>query len=82
MYENLRRWSKYQQRLCDKPKPQNGGKSCALLGAPTKSQTCNTDACPGNELLDLYSSDDNAVKHSLKIQIIVLLVILKLCKID
>ena len=35
-------------RNCDKPKPQNGGKSCNSDGsANEKSESCNSASCPG-----------------------------------
>lgn len=33
-------------RACTYPKPQNGGKDCALLGPAVETQSCNSQPCP------------------------------------
>lgn len=35
-----------RSRTCTNPKPQNGGKDCALLGPAAETQSCNSQPCP------------------------------------
>ena len=38
-----------RSRVCDRPKPKNGGKKCTTEGSVAMdTQTCNSDSCPGN----------------------------------
>lgn len=46
-------------RYCDNPRPAHGGKNCSRLGPAEKSQSCNTQKCPGKLLLcgwNIYKS--------------------------
>ena len=38
-------------RYCNNPRPANGGKCCLRLGPARKSQSCNTQKCPGKVFL-------------------------------
>ena len=44
------------RRLCDNPKPKNGGRNCAELGKDVEDRICKRRPCSSTFLLVLFSS--------------------------
>ena len=40
-------------RLCDNPKPENGGANCSSIGPDREIRECNIQPCPSKKLLDI-----------------------------
>ena len=55
--------SKSRKRLCDNPRPANGGRDCE--GPATESQSCNPNPCPGllSSILRCYRNLRNSKSH-------------------
>ncbi|XP_052230978.1 A disintegrin and metalloproteinase with thrombospondin motifs adt-1-like isoform X2 [Dreissena polymorpha] len=65
-YSNWLQWSdcsatceggvRYRSRACNKPRPQNGGRDCSVLGRSTESGICNIQPCPVDGHWGLWSN--------------------------
>ena len=63
-------------RVCDNPKPSNGGKQCKGPSFYTRKQICNSECCPGQMkciLLPLCIAPNILVHYNMIIIIIIII---------